>query len=372
MLEVYMDLKFIVISDDLTGANGISGFMSRFCNSIVINYDNSFINDVASLPYNCVVVNTKSRMIDGVSAKNRVNYVLGLFNNGRYRFGKRIDSALRGNIEDEILPFIEGGFIIVITDTIPEYGRYTTNGFTVINNSRDSILTRFSRVTPIIINDINKLIDIKNTTGKVFIIDSRSHDDLRKIANFITRNQNIVPVDPLYLIAYTAQQHAALIHQEQSRLIMNKVARRIAFVIGSTQEMTIKQINYAKSHGFYVIRLYDLIKTNYAVDNDWIIIYFDYVRDRGLLTQELVKYLMNFDAIVLSGGETANFIFELSGGLFIESIADIMPLIGVGIIKGGILDGKLIVTKGGFIGKEDTYVIIRDFLLGLSAKNKNR
>ncbi len=366
-----MNLKFITISDDLTGANGISGFMSRFCNSIVINYDNGFINNVASLPYDCVVVNTKSRMIDGANAKNRVDYVLGLFNNGRYRFGKRIDSALRGNIEDEILPFIERGFTVIITDTIPEYGRYTTNGFTVMNNSRDSIPAKFNRVIPIIIDDINKLVNIKNATGKIFIVDSRSHDDLKKIASFIAKNQNVVPVDPLYLIAYTAQQHI-INSARKTRLIIEKVIKKIAFIVGSTQEMTIKQINYAKHHGFHVIRLYDLIKSNYTVDNDWVIIYFDYMRDKELLTRELVKYLVNFDAVVLSGGETANFIFELSNGLFIESIADIMPLIGVGVIRGGALDGKLIVTKGGFIGKEDTYVTIKDFLLDLNAQNINK
>ncbi len=86
----------------------------------------------------------------------------------------------------------------------------------------------------------------------------------------------------------------------------------------------------------------------------------------------MINYLLNFDALVLSGGETANLIFELSGGLYIESITDIMPLVGVGIIRGGgVLDGKLIVTKGGFIGKEDTYVAIKDFLLNLGVKNKN-
>lgn len=89
-----MSRKFIVISDDLTGANGIAGFMAHFCGSIVINYDSSLIRkDVTSLPYDCVVINTKSRMIDGLDAKNRVDSVLRLFSGDGYRFGKRIDSA---------------------------------------------------------------------------------------------------------------------------------------------------------------------------------------------------------------------------------------------------------------------------------------
>ncbi len=275
-----MSRKFIVISDDLTGANGIAGFMAHFCGSIVINYDSSLIRkDVTSLPYDCVVINTKSRMIDGLDAKNRVDSVLRLFSGDGYRFGKRIDSALRGNIEDEILPFIERGFMVVITDTIPEYGRYTYNGLTIIDNSTNNILAKFKYITPIIVGDIDELTNIENTTGKVFIVNSRTHDDLRRIANFIVNNQNVIPVDPLYLISYTAQQY--INKPITTRAIIYKSIKRIAFVIGSTQEMTIKQINYASNNGFHAIKLNDLIMSKYTVNNDFIIIHFDYMRDKG-------------------------------------------------------------------------------------------
>lgn len=234
--------------------------------------------------------------------------------------------------------------MVVITDTIPEYGRYTYNGLTIIDNSTNNILAKFKYITPIIVGDIDELTNIENTTGKVFIVNSRTHDDLRRIANFIVNNQNVIPVDPLYLISYTAQQY--INKPITTRAIIYKSIKRIAFVIGSTQEMTIKQINYASNNGFHAIKLNDLIMSKYTVNNDFIIIHFDYMRDKGLITHELINYLLNFDALVLSGGETANLIFELSGGLYIESITDIMPLVGVGIIRGGgVLDGKLIVTK---------------------------
>jgi uncharacterized protein YgbK (DUF1537 family) len=45
---------FFVISDDLTGANGIAGRLASFCNALVINYNDS----------DCIIVNTKSRMIN--------------------------------------------------------------------------------------------------------------------------------------------------------------------------------------------------------------------------------------------------------------------------------------------------------------------
>ena len=37
--------------------------------------------------------------------------------------GKRIDSALRGNIETELRPLFKQA--IVVTDAIPEHGRFT-------------------------------------------------------------------------------------------------------------------------------------------------------------------------------------------------------------------------------------------------------
>ena len=364
-----MSKKFVVISDDLTGANGIAGFMSHFCNTIVINYDNDFITDIinnVNVPsYDCVVINTKSRMIDGDEARSRVDYVLKLFNDKKYRFGKRIDSALRGNIENEILPFIERGHTIIITDTIPEYGRYTHGGYTIINNVKSDISSKFNKITPVIIDNIDELISIRSAIDKkLFIIGSKTHDDLKRIANFIVSYEDLIPVDPLYLIAYTAQQYIGNV--SYSKIWKLPFIRRIIYVIGSTQEMTIRQINYARDHGFYVLNIRDLIRLNYIIDNNWVVVYFDYMKDKELLTKDFVRFLVGFDALVLSGGETANMVFELSGGLFIESITDIMPLIGVGIIRGGMLDGKLIVTKGGFIGREDTYITIRDFLLNLN------
>jgi uncharacterized protein YgbK (DUF1537 family) len=63
---------FFVISDDLTGANGIAGRLASFCNALVINYNDS----------DCIIVNTKSRMINEnetkYCVKKTLNYILNL------------------------------------------------------------------------------------------------------------------------------------------------------------------------------------------------------------------------------------------------------------------------------------------------------
>ncbi len=347
----------VVISDDLTGANGIGGLLSRICKTAVVNYGK---HGYVSGGYECLVVNTNSRPVNGGEARARVEAVMRAFEGGV--FGKRIDSALRGNVEDELMPFVERGLGVVLTDTIPEYGRYTRGGFTVVGGVKDSILGRFSRIKAIPLGSINEADRLGRLNGLILVVDSSTHEDLRRIAEF-TVDKGLVPADPLYLIAYSIQ--ARLGRPMSSRGISLRVGS-IVYVVGSTHEVTLRQIKYAEANGIQVVELARLAGEGYRLPQrpSRLIIRLNYIRDRALINRDLVELLADFDALVLSGGETANAVFEESGGLYIEGLTDIMPLVGVGVIRGGLLDGKVIVTKGGFIGGEDAYVRILNFLTG--------
>ena len=94
----------------------------------------------------------------------------------------RIDSTLRGNIK-EYLTVLSEFKKIIITDTIPEYKRFTRNGFTIMGNSK---------------MDINKIIPDK-PANKIMIMDSEKYSDLKKIA-FKCISENYMPVDSGILI----------------------------------------------------------------------------------------------------------------------------------------------------------------------------
>jgi peptidase E len=122
--------------------------------------------------------------------------------------------------------------------------------------------------------------------------------------------------------------------------------------IGSTHRNSIRQINFAQPHDISVYSLNDVVynKERIAKANGYIIVKIDYFKDRDLINRDVADFLKHFDVIVLSGGETANYIIEISSGKYIRAVGEIMPLVDVGIIIGGELNGKIIVTKGGLIG----------------------
>ena len=342
-------VKFMVISDDLTGADGVAGMMTKHCGAIVISYKLIRLIPVDS---ECVVVNTESRLIEPNNAEDRVKIIVEYAESNGFIIGKRIDSALRGNIETELRPLLK--WTIVITDTIPEYGRFTKGGFTILGNSRVSIVERLGAIKSTVM-DIRELKANASSLNGVVIVDSRTMDDIIEIAQVIHDN-GFTAVDPGPLNAQVAGLYTR--GAKSSRPTINEV-KRIGFIIGSTHENTIRQIEKARRSGIKVIGIKD---SGDLSSYDEVIISFDLMRDKDYLNEDFIRQVAQFDALVVSGGETANLLINVSKASYLEAIGEVMPLVGVGVIKGGLLNGKVIVTKGGIIGDEDAYLIIRDYL----------
>lgn len=127
---------------------------------------------------------------------------------------------------------------------------------------------------------------------------------------------------------------------------------KIGIIIGTYRKITLKQIDYLIKNGIKIkslddneINNIDLYKFKLDIDYKKI----DYI---------YINKLLNYDYLIMSGGETAFYILNKSKFLYIENKDGIMPLISRGIIKGGILNNKKIVLKGGDIGNEDIYLKI--------------
>jgi len=127
---------------------------------------------------------------------------------------------------------------------------------------------------------------------------------------------------------------------------------KIAIIIGTYRENTLKQIDYLIKNG---IKIKDL---NDNEINDISLYKFKLDTDYKKIDYNYINKLLNYDYLIISGGETAFYILNKSDFLYIENKSDIMPLISKGIIKGGILNNKKIVLKGGNIGNEDIYLKI--------------
>jgi uncharacterized protein YgbK (DUF1537 family) len=345
-------VKFLVISDDLTGANGVAGMMTGHCSTVVISYKSI---ELIPSDADCVVVNTESRLIEASAAESRVKLVADYAEAKGFIIGKRIDSALRGNIEAELRPLLKR--TIVVTDTIPEYGRFTEGGYTILGDSRVSIIEKLGGIKARVMSINEFKVSAGNLNGAV-IVDSRTVGDIIEIAQVI-HNNGFTSVDPGPL---NTQVSRLYVKGKLRKPSINEV-KRICFIVGSTHENTIRQIEKARRSGIKVINIKD---SNSLQSYDEVIVSFDLMKDRDYLNEDFIRQVAQFDALVVSGGETANSLINMSKANYLESIGEVMPLVGVSLIKGGLLDGKVIITKGGIIGGEDAYLRIRDYLRTLT------
>ena len=353
--------KFLVFSDDLTGANGVSGMMSRFSRAITVNSNIIFSPEKISPDFDSITINTKTRMLNGKEAFEIIENLKKRILKNKIRFGKRIDSTLRGNIEMEALPFLEGNAAIM-TDTIPEYGRYTMDGNTITPDGSMNIIEKFSKLEAIQVK-IDELKRTKIENGKVYVVDSKDYNDIEKIAYFIHRN-GYFPMDPGPLCSAVSRFNL----KERNEKIYPPRVSNILYIIGSMEKKTEMQIKHAVSMGIELFDINDFKTQSLRAA----IIRLNYFVHRHLINQEFINNVKNYDSYVLSGGETANTFFEASNGLFIESLGDFMPLVGIGRLIGGILHGKIVVTKGGMIGSENVYMRILDYLTSDNYDDKNR
>jgi len=255
----------------------------------------------------------------------------------------RIDSALRGSVAGLVGQLSLRGRILV-TDTIPEYGRRTSDGKTVVGNRETDL--------DAVLEPVRSLIERR----RVIVADSQNEADLRSLASRCVR-ENLIPVDPGPLVSLVVKERLGV---SQGSLTQTNAGRRpiekVAFVIGTRDGMTMKQLQHMQREGFAIrppasTEAADVSIFSFSLDTN-----------AELIDGSFVSSLRDYDAIVLSGGATASYVLEMSDFECIVNDAQVQPLLSSGTVRGGVLDGKFVVLKGGFIGDEKTYKTILKWL----------
>ncbi len=131
-----------VIADDLTGANdtGVQFSKQGFKTVVFIVSDASdFLggNERICETVEVVVVDTETREVDAITARNKIKAVLRKLNlNSDDIVYKKIDSTLRGSIGveiEEIMLALQKG-ICIFTPSYPFYHRAAIDGYLIVNN----------------------------------------------------------------------------------------------------------------------------------------------------------------------------------------------------------------------------------------------
>ena len=168
-------MGYIIISDDLSGAAGMASLLGS--GIPVIPFKN--IENTTIQVYKIISLDLETRNITGIIGKLEI--VRKKF--PAYNLLTRIDTLLRGSTK-EFIEFISRYNDIALTDTIPDYGRYTSNNYTIYRESR---------------HNLNKCIP-EIARNRTYIFDSKTHNDLKNIAKHCLAS-NIISVDPVPLIS---------------------------------------------------------------------------------------------------------------------------------------------------------------------------
>jgi D-threonate/D-erythronate kinase len=327
---------FFIISDDLTGASGVASMVDH-STAVTVNLDR--FGRALTEEFSCVVLNLESREKSEKEAARRLSRALDLV--GESPVALRIDSALRGRVRMLVEAMLRRGAVL-ITDTIPDYGRRTQSGKTVIGAQR---------------KDIESLLEPLRRSMKdrsaITIADSETYDDLDRLARTCIED-DLIPVDPGLLVAAVARTRLGL--DARTPGPSTKMAWKVAFVVGTRDPRTLEQLGHMETLGFPIQK--PAVKRAEDVD----LFVFSMEKDKGIITQPFLEHLAKYDGLVLSGGATANHVLARSGFRYLQNDGQVQPLVSSGIVRGGVLGGKRVVLKGGFIGDAKTYKTILDWL----------
>lgn len=177
-------VKLLVVSDDLTGACGIGSLMYPH-KSMTVNVDKLDAIKLDNVDF--LSVNIDARYAEYDVILKTVSELMNKLNPERVAL--RIDSLLRGSTAFQITAMSTFGKVLV-TDTIPEYGRYTAGGITNYEDSRLDMIEYLEK---------NGLPDLMSE-GRILVRDSKTSHDITALARKCIE-EDYIPADPGLLIA---------------------------------------------------------------------------------------------------------------------------------------------------------------------------
>jgi uncharacterized protein YgbK (DUF1537 family) len=324
-----------IISDDLTGAAGVASMVDHSV-AVTVNLDR--FDTRLTEEFACIVLNLEIRESSQIEAARKLSLALDAV--GESPVALRIDSALRGHVRMLVEAMLQRGPVMV-TDTIPDYGRSTQSGKTVVGAQKKDI--------GLLLGPLGR----KWRNRSITIADSETYEDLNRLA-LTCIEDDLIPIDPGLLVATVARTRLGLGTRTPSS--SRTKASKVAFVVGTRDPRTMEQVRHMRRLGFPIQKP----AVNRTEDVD--LFSFSMEKEKGIVTLPFLKHLAEYDALVLSGGATANYVLKRSDFGYLQNDGQVQPLVSSGIVKGGLLDGKRVVLKGGFIGDEKTYKTILDWL----------
>lgn len=328
-------LELVIIADDLTGALDAAALFAMRGIRTEAALDLEGISQALTVAPRVLSISTDSREISAEQAAQRVGDVLSALPSGVTIF-KKVDSRLKGNIAAELAAIPHNHSLVA--PAIPAFDRLVRNGS----------VCGFGVAEPI---------SVAAALG-----DAAS---FATIPDTVTQNDIARSLDGAYDLFVGARGLAEALAERMSGSTRELVSanRRPAFiVIGSTDPITLKQVEYLRGKHpeiAYIPAPNGQISATGPKASDVTIIQAtsgENSADGKAVSQALAESLNTLAApenalLILSGGATAQTILEHRGIHTLQVYGEALP----GLPISG-RDGLTVISKSGGFGAEDTLI----------------
>jgi uncharacterized protein YgbK (DUF1537 family) len=394
---------FGLIADDFTGAMDTGAQFAKY------GFETSFALH-AIPPSSAVVLNTASREIAPQEARERCQQAVRRLE-GRRLF-KKIDSLLRGHISAEIhgLASQVGQTKIVVCSTSPHQRHVIKDGLlyvqdTLVHESifrldpafptlTSSVAERVGQPsTHLALNTVHQPIQelvnkISTAPAQVVTVDAITAADLLQISRAIVMG-NFIPCGGAGM-AHAWAQTLSGAEQAQGEMVMPSLHSPLLIISGSANPKTVEQIEALAGHPESLVwKIQD--PKNSKEKEEWFEIinavwskvkavilcpglqtrvrepeWLSFHHSVSCLAVELLHHVQPA-AILIAGGETANYLCNLLEVQAVELAGEALPGIPYGTVCGGLTDQITLLTKAGGNGQADC---LEKIVYGINGSNK--
>lgn len=422
-----MSLKFGILADDLSGANGIGVEFARHQMATMVTQETTAIARLEN-GIDVMIVDTESRYDTGdVSFHKTVEAAQALAQLNPACVVKKIDSLLRGPIGFDIDAIMQvyGFEKCLFAAASPKMGRITIGGYQLVDGSplttqmrsvdpsgkaessyiptvlsRQSVKRICLIATETIAQGPEAIVEfLKTADAQILVADSASQSDLNNVVaaaysagiRFFAGSYGIgealhsfgmqeVKTAPILVVAgstsdMTRKQVARLERETGFKSVVIKFSRN--FFHQSVEQFAVatqKQLAGCYDVVIHTSGSYEEAEQlwRWAEEEGWSLNSLSEKIEQ--LIQYLIKpFLPKCDGFIFSGGATANSVFKLlnADGLSLTG-QEVLPATPLTYICGGAYHGLPYLTKPGSFGSEDDLVTMIKFMKNEIVRRRSR
>jgi uncharacterized protein YgbK (DUF1537 family) len=361
---------WVVVADDLTGALDAGAALARGAGCSVLLAPDSPWPEASGL----VAVSTRTRDDDPGATADRVKEAVGLALRREAAVLLKIDSLLRGEVGAAVRAGLDvwrarhGSCVAIVAPAFPARGRSTRRGCVEVEGERPSgqrdlaAALAAAGLRSVVVGRGEPLPSVASLLESAevvdaLILDCESDDDLARVAAAYGDSAGVLLVGTAGLAAHlpAPRSHAAGVAMpvgDHALLAIGSLASAAAEQVEAAVRAGIPQVRVGEAPAVAGREARELLGVAHVIVTPGLDIGLaDPGTVAGLLAEAVCEAASEADALVLSGGHTAQAVLDRLDVRLLEIVAELEPGVVASRMPGR---HQLVVTKAGAFGDAST------------------